>query len=92
MIIKTKRVAGARWLKMRRRILTDEPLCRLCVAVGRVTAATEIDHWPLPLHKGGPEFDPGNCRPLCRDCHLDVTRGQRGLRPKTRIAVSGWPE
>lgn len=91
MIIKTKRVAGTRWLKLRRRILTDEPLCRLCLAVGRVTAATEIDHIHA-LHLGGAEFDPANCRPLCRDCHLDVTRDQRGLRPKVRISIDGWPE
>lgn len=89
---RTKRVAGARWLKLRRRILMAEPLCRLCADGGRLSEATEIDHYPVPLHRGGAEFDPGNVRPLCRDCHLDVTRQQRGLRPKARISIDGWPE
>ncbi|OYX77869.1 MAG: hypothetical protein B7Y82_04730 [Sphingomonadales bacterium 32-65-25] len=84
-----KRKSGRPWQRLRRAILAAEPLCRLCMAKGRVAVAVEIDH-ETPLAKGGTD-DPANLRPLCRDCHLDATRRQFGRRAKPRIGVDGWP-
>ncbi|WP_425304587.1 HNH endonuclease [Sandarakinorhabdus limnophila] len=85
----SNRKAGRPWQRIRRAILAAEPLCRLCLAKGRVAVAVEIDH-EVPLAKGGTD-DPANLRPLCRDCHLDATCRQFGRRPKPRIGNDGWP-
>ena len=67
----------AAWRRMRLQVLAAEPLCRFCAAEGRVTAATDVDHIE-PFHGLA---DPlrlalGNCRPLCRTCHLQRTARQ----------------
>jgi len=78
------------WRKLRTAILAQEPLCRVCMGKGRVTAASEVDHI-LPLHMGGVELDAGNCRPICRQCHVDVTNAAMGHRVKAEIGRDGWP-
>jgi 5-methylcytosine-specific restriction protein A len=50
-------------------ILADEPLCRMCIEQGLVTAAEEVDHIDGDSHNN----DRGNLRPLCRACHLQRT-------------------
>ena len=60
--------------------LSAHPLCKHCVAEGRVTAATEVDH-VVPLHQGGAD-DESNFQSLCNDCHKAKTaqeaRGRAG--------------
>lgn len=86
-----ERIRGRRGVELRKRRLRNEPLCRMCKAEGRVTAATVPDH-VVPLAKGGEDLD-SNIRCLCRSCHLKVTAEEFGLRaPKKRIALDGWPE
>jgi len=78
------------WDKLRLRILQEEPLCRICLEVGRVTAARDVDHI-VPTSRGGALLDPMNCRPLCVPCHQDVTRAQMGHKTKPAIGLDGWP-
>ena len=78
------------WDKLRLRILQEEPLCRICLEVGRVTAARDVDHI-VPTSRGGALLDPMNCRPLCVPCHQDVTRVQMGHKAKPAIGLDGWP-
>lgn len=49
--------------------LRAHPLCCMCEARGRVTAAAVVDH--IKPHKGDPDlfFDPGNVQSLCSDHH-----------------------
>jgi len=56
-----------RWQKLRRSILSGEPLCRECQKKGRTTLATEVDHI-VPKAQGGSDRR-ANLQPLCRDCH-----------------------
>jgi 5-methylcytosine-specific restriction protein A len=66
-----------RWRDLRLVVLNAEPLCRLCVSRGRVSAATEVDH--IAAHKGDAVrfWSRANLQPLCRDCHIAKTREER---------------
>ena len=54
--------------RIRAELLQEEPLCRECAKVGRVTAATIADHI-VPLSQGG-SGERSNYAPICRPCHL----------------------
>ena len=60
---------GYRWQKARESYLNKHPLCTMCQQVGRVTAATVVDH-KVP-HRGDSQlfWDQGNWQPLCAECH-----------------------
>lgn len=73
------RIDGRRGQALRLRRLTNEPLCRICLTRGKVTASTVPDHI-TPLAKGGTDTD-DNIRCLCAQCHTEVTRIQFGQRP-----------
>lgn len=58
----------ARWQRIRDSQLTDEPLCRMCLAEGRVTAAVVCDH--VEPHRGDPHgFWNGPFQSLCKPHH-----------------------
>lgn len=84
-----KRIRGSKGVKLRKRRLHNEPLCRMCKAEGRTTLATVPDHIK-PLAKGGTDTD-DNIRCLCADCHDKVTREEFGQRERVRISLDGWP-
>ncbi|MGE0363355.1 MAG: HNH endonuclease [Vicinamibacterales bacterium] len=67
----------ARWLRLRARVLAEEPFCPECAAAGRpVTDTTDVDH--TTPHRGNPAlfWDRRNLRALCHACHSRKT--QRG--------------
>jgi 5-methylcytosine-specific restriction protein A len=56
------------WKVRRRHQLQIEPLCRACLAVGEVTAATIADH--IVAHGGDwNSFRRGELQSLCKPCH-----------------------
>lgn len=78
-----ERTRGRRWMAIRALVLTEEPLCRLCLAKDRVTASTQVDHI-VALEDGGTD-ERSNLRGVCDDCH----KVKHGSMP--RIGVDGWP-
>jgi 5-methylcytosine-specific restriction protein A len=65
------------WPKIRARVLTEEPACRVCGA-----PATEVDHI-LPVAMGG-THERSNLRGICLECHRTATSAiprRRGGRP-----------
>lgn len=84
-----KRGYGSAWDRIRATVLSDEPLCRPCRQVGRITAATEVDH-VVPKAKGGGD-EAGNLQPICKACHADKTIRDRGQVPRPEIGLDGWP-
>lgn len=82
---------GRQHRKLREQLLRQEPLCRLCLAKGRVTAATIADHI-RPIAQGGALYDLANLQPVCASCHQDKSNADRGFRVKRRILLDGWPE
>ena len=79
------RIRGRRGVKHREQVRREEPLCRMCLAKGRVTPTQEIDHI-IPLSEGGTN-DRSNLQGLCRDHHLE----KGGCRHRQRIGIDGWP-
>jgi len=58
----------ARWSRLRKAQLKREPLCHLCLALGRTTPATICDH--VEPHKGDvAKFWAGPFQSLCKQCH-----------------------
>lgn len=86
---------GTSWDKLRKLVLSNEPLCRACVAQGRSTIANHVDHIK-PKAKGGTD-DLSNLQPLCAPCHKDKTdresveAGGGTYRPRVAIGPDGWP-
>lgn len=79
----SRRGYDARWEAIRAAVLREEPFCRLCLAAGRRTVATAVDHIK-PLRAGGTHARV-NLRALCATCHNRRTAtdssGFRDRRP-----------
>jgi 5-methylcytosine-specific restriction protein A len=69
------RIRGGRLQRLRAQLFTEQPLCVLCQAEGRVTIATIRDH-KIPLAEGGRD-EPSNTQPICADCHRRKTEAER---------------
>ena len=70
---RTEGITSPRYSKWRSAVLDRQPLCVLCLASGRTVAAEELDHI-VPRSEGGAVMDEDNVRPLCRPCHIAITR------------------
>jgi 5-methylcytosine-specific restriction protein A len=66
---------------MRARVLAEEPLCRVCLAEGRVSATTIADH-RIPKAEGGTD-DHENYQGLCGDCDV-IKTAQESARARAR--------
>lgn len=72
---------GRDWQKVRAVVLATHPLCCLCEAAGRLTAATVVDHIKSIKDRPDLRLDMDNLRALCTPCHNARTaRDQRGSR------------
>jgi len=65
------------WKKARALQLQLEPLCRKCRTIGKLTAASVVDHI-IPREAGGPDYDQENLQSLCKPCHDGKTRSRGG--------------
>ena len=73
-----KRGYGAAWRKARLGFLASHPLCTACEKIGRVTAATVVDH--IVAHKGSQAlfWAYSNWQALCAPCHNSKTAREDG--------------
>jgi 5-methylcytosine-specific restriction endonuclease McrA/predicted kinase len=68
----TERGYGSTWVKIRKlAMLRDGAICKVCLAEGRVTQATEIDHI-IPKSQGGTDEE-DNLQAICKRCHAHKT-------------------
>lgn len=71
-----KLINSGRWLRLRRAVLTQHPICQHCEAEGLVTPSSEVHHRvPVetaltPMEKERLMFDPLNLVALCHACHV----------------------
>jgi 5-methylcytosine-specific restriction endonuclease McrA len=63
------RLYGRKWKAARQAYLAAHPLCVYCEQLGRVTAASVVDH--ITPHRGDEKlfWDATNWQPLCEACH-----------------------
>ena len=83
---------GGKWQRERLAYLHQNPLCVMCQAEGRVTAASVVDH--IVPHKGDPKlmWDRGNWQSLCAPHHnSDKQRIDKGGQSPRIIGLDGWP-
>jgi 5-methylcytosine-specific restriction protein A len=88
----TARGYGARWQRMRERILKrDSYLCQCseCKRLNRVRLANEIDHI-VPRSQGGTD-EADNLQAISSECHKLKTISENGGRPRVRIGHDGFP-
>jgi 5-methylcytosine-specific restriction protein A len=72
-----------------RRLKRTDYLCEDCIAEGKTTLATTVDH-TTPLAHGGSDEDI-NTRNLCDAHNRKRTAEQFGHRIKQEIGPDGWP-
>jgi 5-methylcytosine-specific restriction endonuclease McrA len=65
-----------RWKALRKRVLEDEPVCRIC----RAEPSTQADHI-IPIEEGGDPWDLHNLQGLGASCHSRKTNAERHWRP-----------
>lgn len=79
-------------MERRARWLAEHPLCVMCEAEGRVTAATVVDH--ATPHRGDADlfWDRANWQSLCKRHHdSDKQAQERGL-DRRATGLDGWPK
>lgn len=81
---------GSAWDKVRKLALKrDRHLCIPCLAGGRPTQATQVDHIK-PKAKGGTD-DMDNLQSICTECHEAKTAQDEGRKVKRNVGLDGWP-
>ncbi len=79
------------WRALRKKVLNEEPLCRLCQMRGRDSEATVADH--IVPHRGDQSvfFDINNIQPLCKPCHDRVKQREEKRGYTASLDADGWP-
>lgn len=79
------------WDVFRLAFLREHPLCAMCEAQGRVTAASVVDH--IVPHRGDMAifWREGNHQPLCPPCHNSAKQAEERRGYSDAIGADGWP-
>ncbi|MDE6135552.1 MAG: HNH endonuclease [Muribaculaceae bacterium] len=84
-------IQSARWLRLRRQVITEHPICQDCQARGELSPSVEVHHvTPVeyglnPSEKERLMFNRANLRALCHRCHVEQHRAMgRSGRAATR--------
>ena len=86
----SKWYGDARWRRRRRLHLMNEPLCRMCLQAGVVTAATVADH--IEPHKGDRQkFLHGALMSLCDPHHRSTKQQIEKKGFYCDIGIDGYP-
>ena len=83
------RLRGRTLQRLRKRLLSDNPLCVMCAANGIVTVATELDHIKAIVKGGDARPDDDGYQGLCAACHRDKSDVDMGRPPRTKFDGSG---
>lgn len=71
-----------RWARLRKMVLSEEPLCRNHLSKGKAVPATEVDH--IKSKEEGGDDSRENLQALCKECHSTKTaregRWGRGIK------------
>ena len=77
--------------RLRPQQLAKEPLCKRCLAEGKITAATVVDH--IIPHKGdwAGFTDPENLQSLCAHHHNSAKQSIDRTGYSKAVGGDGWP-
>lgn len=64
------------WINTRNKMRALEPLCRMCLDDGMLSAMEHVDHIIRKEHMDNP-YDLDGLMSLCRDCHSKKTREEQ---------------
>jgi 5-methylcytosine-specific restriction enzyme A len=80
-----------KWQAFRLSFLAKHPLCVMCRAEGRVTAATVVDH--IVPHRGDSAifWREGNHQALCAPHHNSHKQSEERRGYSTQVGLDGWP-
>jgi 5-methylcytosine-specific restriction enzyme A len=78
-----------RWQKFRRAYLAQHPLCVMCEQMGKVEAATVVDH-KIPHRGDVVRFWVGPFQSLCAECHSGPKQAEEHGKVRG-CDVNGWP-
>ncbi len=67
------------WRNFAHQLRKDEPLCRMCIAEGRTTPCTMVDHI-IPINQGGSKWDKDNLQPLCKSHHAKKSAKDKDIK------------
>jgi len=86
-----KRGYGYKWQKAREGFLRNHPLCIEHEKLGRIVAATVVDH--KTPHRGDMQlfWDKNNWQPLCDNCHSSHKQRLEKSGVKVGCDVNGLP-
>ena len=84
---RTLPLTSAAWRKLRRSVLSSEPLCRMCTAQGKTVPATDVDH----RNNDPSNNDLVNLQPLCHECHSRKTQRDQGFNVRMGCDTEGKP-
>lgn len=79
-----KRYSSMRWKLLRKIILSRDPVCKICIEMGRANPSQEVDH-KTPVYKGGEFFDKNNLQGLCKVHHKYKSGLDRRGIPKNKV-------
>jgi hypothetical protein len=80
------RLKSQRWQRVRRAILSDEPLCNVCETAGRIEPAVTVDHIEPRVDDFNNFYDRFNLWSLCDKCHRVKSRLEsKGVRYTERL-------
>lgn len=71
------RYHSKRWKRERADHLADNPLCHVCLDLGRVVPANVVDHH-IPVRQGADFWDRSNWRSMCQIHHQEKRNAERG--------------
>lgn len=81
----------ARWTSTRKRQLSAHPMCKPCLARGRITPATVCHHKDKASKANPATFYDGPFESLCAPCHDSDAQSQERRGYSNEIGLDGWP-
>jgi hypothetical protein len=84
---RTLALDGKAWRDLRASVLREQPLCRRCQRVGKLTPATDVDH----IDNDPTNNERGNLQGLCHECHSRKTQADMGNLVRYGCDERGFP-